>query len=1362
MPSSERRVWPTTARTALRPVHPLPPLGFPDALPVSASRDEIAAAIRAHPVVIVCGETGSGKTTQLPKICALAGRGTRGLIGHTQPRRLAATSVARRIAEELGTPLGVNVGYKIRFNERFATGATIKLMTDGILLSESLSDPALSQYDTLIIDEAHERSLNIDFLLGYLKQLLDGPRRGDLKVVVTSATIDAERFSRHFADGETPAPVIEVSGRVYPVEIRYAEDDDPEEAAPGGGERSRAGPMRERRDRRDPVDEDDDSDLPSRIEDTLALLWREGPGDVLVFLPGEREIRDTADHLRRAIAREQSRPHAPLGRAGIEILPLFSRLSAAEQDRVFTPGAGLRVVLATNVAETSLTVPGIRYVIDSGLARVKRYRYRGKVEQLQIEPVSQAAANQRAGRCGRVRDGVCVRLYSRGDFERRPRYTDPEVLRSSLAAVILRMKALHLADIGAFPFIDPPPRKAIADGHALLRELAAVDEDHRLTPIGRQLSRLPVDPRIGRMLLAANETHSLRELLVIAAALSSQDPRERPLDAQQAADQQHRRFQDEHSDFLSYVKLWDYWQAAQSGREAAGESKRRLAARMEREFLSNRKLREWADVHGQLCEAVAALHWKANATAATYEQVHRALLAGLLGNLGTRQPEDTQYTGTHSTCFILHPSSGLTRKPPRWAIVAEMVDTGRLYGRTAARVDPVWIEQIGAHLIQRSWGDPVWSKQAGQVIAYERGVIYGLVLYAQRRVNAGARDPVAARATLIREALVQGNWLDPPDDRRLPFLAHNRALIAEIQKLEHKIRRPDLLVDEDFVFAWFDRRVPAEVWSGKSLETWYLEASREDPALLMLSREELLRKESGGISSESFPRRIAMRGAELGLDYHFDPGADDDGVTLVVPLHLLNQIDEVRTQWLVPGMLRDKVTALVRSLPQRVRRHLMPIASYVDGFVLRMGDRGGTVPLLDALTDDIAAQATARPAAGDFKLEQVPAHLFMNFRLTDPHGGYLAQSRHLAQLRADHGQQAKGAFQGALREVLRGASRARSPDASTRLPAPFGGTAVAVGLASDTRAAAPGESGLAGGTNTGRSPGLTARAGGRSIVWDFGPLPELLELEHVIEGRPERLIGYPALVDHGDSVELAVFDEPDAAHEAHRRGLRRLFALALREPLRFFERNIPEFTRLAMLYLQLGVAEDLRAQLIDAVIERACMMEPWPVDRDAFEARAQAARPRLNLIGQELARLALAILGEYAAVLKRLAVARRSPQAVNDIEQQLATLLPRRFLLETPAARLGQLPRYLKAVVARLDRFKADPQRDARQMAAMSPLQTGYRRTLAARKGRPDQRLDEFGWLLQELRVSLFAQELRTPMPVSVKRLEKAWAAISR
>ena len=1388
---------------------------FPEALPVSARRDEITAAIASHPVIIVSGETGSGKTTQLPKLCIAAGRGVRGLIGHTQPRRLAATSVARRIAEELGSPLGEDVGFKIRFNEKVSRSAKIKLMTDGILLAETQSDPLLRQYDTVIIDEAHERSLNIDFLLGYLKRLLEGPRRDDLKLLITSATIDAARFAAHFGGASGPAPVIEVSGRTFPVEIRWRapggdarQADEPAgspasvpSVTPSPGVLITAGPIapiapiapsaRAARGR----DEDDETDTPAAIEMAIDELWREGPGDILVFLPGEREIRETADHLRRAWARRGSRGGLV---ASAEILSLFSRLSATDQQRVFATGNAPRVVLATNVAETSLTVPGIRYVIDTGVARVKRYRYRGKVEQLQIEAVSRAAANQRAGRCGRVSDGICIRLYDEPDFLKRAAFTDPEILRSSLAAVILRMKSLRLEDIEAFPFVDPPPRRAVLDGLDLLRELDAIDEHGELTATGHQLARLPVDPRIARVLLAAQQGGCLREALIIASALSTQDPRERPLDRQQAADQAHARFVDPRSDFLGYVKLWDWWQAQQQASRPAGESRRAFTLRLEREFLSPRKFREWADVHAQLLEAVGSMKWLPNEQPAAYEPLHRALLAGLLGNLGCRAPDEPHYLGTHATRFWLHPGSGLARRSSaqrsaeetatatarteasgssRWVMAAEMVDTGRLYGRTVARLDPVWIEQAAAHLIKRSWSEPHWERRAGQAIAFERGTVYGLVIYAQRRTPYGGIDPRLSRELLIREALVAGDW-----ESDCAFFRHNLKVVAEIGQLEARIRRPDLLVDEQFLFDWFDAQVPAEITSGQQLERWWRAASRAQPGLLRLSRELLMRKKTDGIDDRKFPQRLNMRGVSFEAAYHFEPGADDDGVTLTVPLFALNQVDAVRAEWLVPGMLADKVAALLKSLPQKYRRHLLPLDQWAAGFVERAGDAAGARALMVALIDSLREHASIRVAQTDFRVETVPAHLQMNFRVIDEHGRFLAVSRNLAQLRAQLGASAQGSFQAALRSA--GVS-ARAQAMATVTPAlgsadelsrPQGsaqgraqgserGSAPTVISSSETSSSGA-DARQTAASDSSRQAGAARdatvrRAGERFTAWDFGELPELLELQGLGRSGDTTLIGYPALVDRDDAVELQVFDEPESAQREHRRGLRRLFAIALREPLKFFDRNVPEFQRLSILFMPLGTADELKRDLVDALIDRACLGDPWPTDRAAFEERVAQARPRVTLVGNELARTVAAILTEYASLAKKLPAARAgAPAAFADITQQLAGLVPARFVSVTEPARLGHLARYLKAAGARLDKLRVEPARDAQRLAEIAPLAQNLARAQAALKGRRDPRLDDFRWMLEELRVSLFAQELRTPMPVSVKRLERVWESI--
>ena len=838
----------------------LPRLSFDPALPVSGRREEIRAAIERNQVVIVCGETGSGKTTQLPKILLEMGRAAAGLIGHTQPRRIAARSVAARIAEELGSELGAVVGYKVRFQDRLGPDAAVKLMTDGILLAETQGDPQLRRYGTIVLDEAHERSLNIDFLLGYLVRLL--PQRPDLKLVITSATIDAERFSRHFGG----APVIEVSGRLYPVEVRYR---------PVGG------------DAEDTTRKEEEQALAGAVDELCA----QGPGDVLVFLPGEREIRDAAEVLRKR--------HP----AGTELLPLYSRLSAAEQDRVFRPAGARRIVLATNVAETSLTVPRIRFVVDTGLARVKRYSYRNKVEQLRIENISQASAKQRAGRCGRVADGVCIRLYSEEDHDRRAPFTDPEVLRSSLAAVILRAASLGLGTVEDFPFLDPPSPRAIADGYALLAELGAVDDAKQLTQIGRELAKLPLDPRIGRMLIAAQNEGCLDQVLVIAAALSAQDPRVRPMDNPAAADERHKRFADERSDFLAFLKLWQLF-----------EGKWEKACR--ENSLSVPRMREWRDVHSQLHATVSELGWRASradpARPEGYRAIHRALLTGLLGNIGLRDTEGGSCTGARGIKFWVHPGSW-TRKPGRWLVAAELVETTRLYARTVASIEPQWLEDLGAHLIKRQRERPHWEKTRAQVVALERGTLYGLPVYANRRIHYGPLEPELAREIFIRSALVEGEF-----ETRAPFFAHNRKLLHEIERLEHKSRRPDILVDDALIQAFYDARIPQGIHNGADFEKWRREAERAEPKLLFLRREDLMRHEAAGITTENFPPRLQLGLNGFELEYTFEPGSPRDGVTLTVPVALLNQVPAARCEWLVPGLLREKVRLLAKSLPQRL------------------------------------------------------------------------------------------------------------------------------------------------------------------------------------------------------------------------------------------------------------------------------------------------------------------------------------------------------------------------------------------------------------------------------------------------------------
>lgn len=1294
-------------------------IDFPESLPVSGKRDEITAAIEAHQVVIVCGETGSGKTTQLPKIALAMGRGKLNypqgqgkLIGHTQPRRIAASSVAKRIADELKTPLGDVVGYKVRFQDRLSRDASVKLMTDGILLAETQTDPLLKAYDTIIIDEAHERSLNIDFLLGYLRQLL--PRRPDLKVVITSATIDAQRFADYFASSKGPAPVIMVSGRMFPVEQRYR-----------------------------PYEESRDYDLNDAIADGVDELWRNphSAGDILIFLPGEREIREAADHLRKHLA------HQPLFR-NAEVLPLFARLSQAEQDRIFDGHTGRRIVLATNVAETSLTVPGIRYVIDAGTARVKRYSFRNKVEQLMVEPISQAAANQRAGRCGRVADGICIRLYDEQDFLGRPRFTDPEILRSSLAAVILRMKSLHLGTIESFAFIEPPQGRAIADGYQLLAELGAVDDDNELTPVGRSLAKLPLDPRVGRMILEARDRQALDEVLVIASALSVQDVRDRPMDKQAQADQQHAKFDDEKSEFSGYLKLWKWLGDVRGGHDAVHKLTNRQYENLLREnYINIRRVREWRDIHSQLHSVVGEQGWHLNDKPASYEQLHLSMLCGLLGNLGIKSDEDDWYLGARGIKFYRHPGAKLSKKPGRWIVAAELVETTRLFGRGIANIEPQWVEQVAGHLLKKQLLDPHWEKKAAQVTALERATLYGLVIYNGRRVNFGRVDPVTAREIFIREALVAGNW-----DTKLPFLAANLKLIEQVQDLEHKARRQDVLVDEELIYAFYDQQLPADICTGAGCEHWYRDEVKKQPKLLLLTREELMRHEAAGITTQSFPKTLRLGGVDCLATYLHEPGDAKDGVTVDVPLFALNQVNEERCEWLVPGMLKDKIQALIKTLHQRPRSRLVPLPDTAARMAAELlaPEKFGAGSLTDAVLKLVRDATSLDIKRNDMKLEMLPPHLFMNFRVVDEHGRQLGAGRNLGALKGELGSQARGAFQALAglktRTVPQNADPAQGSE-SNRPPAQQG------------RAQAAPE-------NIASQKAATVRTPERYTNWSFGELPELMEIS---KGK-QTLIGFPALIDLGDAVTIEVFDEPDVATAKHRAGLRRLFALQIRDALKYLEKNLPDLQKMATAYMLVGRAadnsgggtlEELREQIIEVALDRAFLLEPLPTNEADFKKRIDDGRGRLTLIASEVARLAAAILVEFAAAQRKIKDTKNATEAVADAAQQLQRLVPKRFLTATPYTQLQHFPRYLKAITLRLEKWRADPARDAARLAELRPQEQRYWRLLAERKGAMDARLQELRWLLEELRVSFFAQELRTPQPVSIKRLDKLWGQLN-
>ena len=1316
---------------------------FPEELPVSGQRQIIKDALQSHQVVIVCGETGSGKTTQLPKICLDLGRGTINggkLIGHTQPRRIAATATAKRIAQELGSPIGQDVGYQVRFADKTSHTASIKLMTDGILLAETQRDPQLKAYDTLIIDEAHERSLNIDFLLGYLRQLL--PKRPDLKLIITSATIDAQRFAEHFAINGKVAPVIEVSGRLFPVEQRYSPLEP--DAKLDGKKESKAA-----------------KEIPDAVTEEIANLWREGAagaGDVLVFLPGEREIRDCAEALRK--------DHVLQQRFHPEILSLFARQSVAEQERVFNPGNGRRIILTTNVAETSLTVPNIRYVIDSGLARVKRYSYRNKVEQLQIEPISQAAANQRAGRCGRVSDGTCIRLYSELDYQGRPKFTDPEILRSSLAAVLLRMSSLRLPKIQHFPFIDKPLGRAIVDGVQLLDELGAIEFDDsdagdgkdinnsfKLTAIGKQLAELPLDPRIGRILLSAKEQNALKEVTIIASALATQDPRDRPMDQAAAADQAHLQFADERSEFLSFVKLWNWYQDALQHKH----SNRQLENLCKSKFLSPRRLREWRDVHGQLHTMLGEKGWKENSLAATYEQVHLSLLTGLLGYVAKKEEDEKSqdrnsktggYVGARGIRPFIWPGSTIGKKAGAWILAGELQETNRMYARTIAKIEPQWVEQVAAHRLIKSLSDPFWDNRQGEVLAFERGTLYGLPIYHGRRVRYEPHNPDEARELFIRQALVQEELfgrMDTPALQReteadakkkypglFNFFWHNRRLIKEIEALEHRSRRPDVLVDDDLLFAFYESRIPKEIRSRDELKSW-LKKEVELDNQLRLEKADLMRHEAAGITVDRYPKKIMVGGAELSLTYHFEPGSPKDGVTLVVPLTQLNQIDGRRSEWLVPGMCEEKVLLLLKSLPQKLRRHCVPLPDYAKSFLERMLEEKqfGVGDFLDSLIGDIRKERGLEIKRTDFRPESLPLHSSMNFRLIDEHGRQLEVERNLARLRSEYGETARSAFQAIAQETAQ-------VELGVELAPRLDGSKPAIDKARQVEQ---------GGYRT----------------WEFGELPETLEIQ---KGN-RTLFGYPALVDHGDYCDLEVFDDLLEARKQHQFGLRRLFALNNKDTLKALQKQLPGIRELGLLFINVGSVEGLIEQILNLALERAFMIDPLPINPEQFAERLQAGKARLALIAQEISRHALNALQAHADLQKKIAQAKAaSPSAYADIQTQMQALIFPKFVAEIPYGQLVHVPRYLKAIAMRIDKLRTNPSRDAQCQKDWESVARPWQKLLQGNRGSAsyamteDQALQDFRWQLEELRVALYAQELKTPSPMSLKRLEKVLASL--
>ncbi|MBK8752141.1 MAG: ATP-dependent RNA helicase HrpA [Candidatus Competibacteraceae bacterium] len=1228
----------------------LPQPSFDDSLPINAHRESIAAAIREHQVVVLCGETGSGKTTQLPKICLALGYGAAGLIGHTQPRRIAARSVATRIAAELGTTVGGWVGYKVRFSDRTGPEAVVKLMTDGILLAETQSDRQLDQYEVIILDEAHERSLNIDFLLGYLKRLL--PQRPDLKLIITSATIDPERFSRHFDH----APIIEVSGRTYPVETRYR----PLLAA----------------------DEDErDRDLQQAILDAVDEVWMEGPGDILIFLSGEREIRETAESLRK-----HHPPHT-------EVLPLYARLSATEQNRVFQSRGRPRIVLATNVAETSLTVPGIRYVIDPGTARISRYSPRSKIQRLPVEKISQASANQRAGRCGRVSAGICIRLYAEADFQSRPAFTDPEILRTHLAAVILQMSALNLGKPEDFPFVEPPDSRQISDGFRLLFELQAVDEQRRIAELGRQMAKLPVDPRLGRMLLAAQREGSLSEALIIVAALAIQDPRERPLEKQPAADEKHRRFRDDHSDFVALLNLWHYYHE-----QARQLSKNQLRTLCQTDFLSFVRMREWHDLHQELLGRITEMGMRLNSEPALYENLHRALLTGLLGHLGLKQEENT-YLGARGRSFYLFPGSGLFKKRPRWVMSAELVETTRLYARTVARIDPEWVEGLAGHLLKRSYAEPHWEKRAAQVSAIEQVTLYGLPIIANRRVNYGPLDPALARDLFIRHALVEGEF-----HCKAPFFQHNRQLLAELEELEVRARR-DLTADEEALYRFYVAHVPDGIYSGPTFETWRKQAERENPRLLFLDRAALLAEAGPVVNGERFPDHLDLDGLKLPLSYRFTPGADDDGVTLTVPLAAVNQVDSKQLDWLVPGLRAERMAALLKSLPKALRRHFVPVPNYVQALLAVM--EPNRYALSEVMTEHLQRMTGVRIPEDAWNPDTVPAHLRMRFQIVDADGAVLAVGRDWQAIQAELRGEAQSSF-----------------------------------------AALP-------------TPEFEQE---QLRDWDFGELPEVVSF--VRNGI--QLRGYPALIaETAGTLALRVLDSPTRAEAATRAGLRRLIGWRLGSAFKSLSRDLPHFQRMTLHYVGLGTQEALCVDVLNTILDRAFLNDaPLPRDAAAFAAVLERGKTRLAAMRSEVCDTADAILVAYHEVRRLLNSESLLvwAEAIADSRDQLARLVYPGFLSQTPAEWLPHLPRYLRAMALRLQKIRQAPDRDRQQSGDVIRLWAHCKRQWEhnARQERHDPELIRFRWLLEELRVSLFAQELKTIAPVSVKRLEEQWGRIKQ
>ncbi|MER5138364.1 ATP-dependent RNA helicase HrpA [Providencia stuartii] len=1233
-----------------------PKIVYPENLPVSQKKQAIYDAIKQHQVVIIAGETGSGKTTQIPKICLELGRGVKGLIGHTQPRRLAARAVATRLAQELESEVGTIVGYKVRFSDQVSDNTQVKLMTDGILLAELQNDRLLLQYDTIIIDEAHERSLNIDFILGYLRQLL--PKRPDLKVIITSATIDPERFSRHF----NQAPIIEVSGRTYPVEVRYR---------PIMGD-----------------DNDSDRDQIDGIIDAVNELGQESSGDILIFMSGEREIRDTADALSKLQLRHT------------EILPLFARLSNSEQNRIFHPHGGRRIILATNVAETSLTVPGIKYVIDTGYARISRYSVRTKVQRLPVEPISQASANQRKGRCGRVSDGICIRLYSEEDFLSRPEFTDPEILRTNLASVILQMTSIGLGDISAFPFVEAPDKRNIQDGVKLLEELGAIqvhqqsERGYILTDIGRQLAQLPVDPRLARMVIEARKLGAVRETMVIVAALSIQDPRERPLDKQQAADEKHRRFHDKQSDFLAFLNLWDYLKEQQT---ALSNAQFRKMCRQD--FLNYLRIREWQDLYTQLRQVVKEQGFPINSAAADYRCIHTSLLAGLLSHIGQKDVEKPEFTGARNARFTIFPGSGLFKKPPKWAMVAELVETSKLWGRVAATIEPEWIEPLAEHLVKHHYSEPHWSKSQGAVMASEKVTLYGLPIVAARQVNYGKIDPLLCRELFIRHALVEGDWVT-----RHAFFRENRKLLAEVEDLEHKSRRRDILVDDETLFAFYDQRIPNDVISTRHFDKWWKVASKQQPDLLNFEKNMLIKEDAAHVSLLDYPNFWHQGELKFRLSYQFEPGTEADGVTVHIPLAILNQVHNVGFDWQVPGLRQELIIALIKSLPKPVRRNFVPAPNYAAAFLERVPTPDGS--LLDKLERELRRMTGVTVERDAWQLDQLPSHLKMTFRVVGEKNKTIAEGQDLDELK----NRLKEKVQETLSEVV--------------------------------------DDGI-------EQSGLH--------IWSFGELPQRYEQKR----GGYSVKAYPALVDERNSVGIRVFETEFEQQQAMWGGVRRLLLLNIPSPIKYLHEKLPNKSKLGLYFNPYGKVLELIDDCIACGVEQLIATYGGPVwTEDGFGKLQEFVRAELNDAVVQIAKQVEQILTAVFAINKRLKgrVDFAMAMALSDIKGQMSNLVFKGFVTEHGWKRLPDVLRYLNGIERRLEKLAIDPNRDRAQMSKVEHVTQMWQQWKA--KLTPVQQqlpeVQEIRWMIEELRISLFAQQLGTPYPISDKRIIQSMENLSQ